>query len=316
MARVPAPVVRSRLVLETAIGLLESDHFASNQALVRLRRQGGSEWDVSLFASDSPAALEEVANGKVTMGIINPSAVLTLASRGIPPFRGALPLRAIAVIPSDDQLVLAVREETGLHAIEEVAVKRYPLRVSLRGQRRDHSVHLVLDHILAVAGWSLADLRSWGGEVRYDEGLPAHGSRLGDAIGGAVDAIFDEAADNWVDEALQGHMRVLTLSSQTLDRLEGWGYRRACLTPGSFPSLDESVETVDFSGFAVYVHENAPDELVSLICEVLDQRSDHMYSQSGAPLSIRTMCSNSNGAPLDVPFHDAAARYWREKGYL
>lgn len=307
-------VVRSRLVLEVAAELVGGVGFGPQQAMVLLRQQGTARWELSLFASDSADAVRAVADGSVDLGIVNPSAVLTLACRGVPPFRGPLPLRALAVIPSADQLVLAVRRDTGLVGTDELVARRVPLRVSLRGQR-DHSVHLVLDHVLQAAGCSLADLRQWGGAVHYDEGLPARGDRLRRTLAGERDAVFDEAAGSWLADALAGGLVPLQLPGPVLDRLESWGYRRAWLRPGAFPGLDADVETVDFSGFAVFVRRDAPDDLVRRVCAALQARRDRITDQTGEPVDVGAMVGDTADAPLDVALHDAAAAYWREQGY-
>lgn len=309
------PVVgRSRLVLEIASELVGQQGFGFPQAEVRLRAQGARNWQLSLFGSDAPAALESVHRGETTLAIVNPSAVLTVATRGIPPFRGPLDLRAIAVIPSEDQLVLAVRGDTGLVRLEEVGERRYPLRVSVRGQR-DHSVHLVLDHVLQAAGWSLGDLPLWGGSVCYDPDPPMRGDRLRKAADGEADALFDEAAVSWLGEALACGMRVLQMSPQTLARLESWGYRRSVLLSSQW-GLSRDTETIDFSGFAVYVSASAPHDLVRMICQALEKRASRITMQGGEGLSVSEACQGGPAAPLDVPFHDAAAEYWSERGYL
>jgi TRAP-type uncharacterized transport system substrate-binding protein len=293
--------------------LVGGQDFRPQQAMVLLRPQGATNWELSLFASDSAAAVTAVSDGSVTLGIVNPSVVLSLACRGVPPFRGPLPLRAVAVIPSGDQLVLAVRRDTGLTSTDELVQRKAPLRVTLRGQR-DHSVHLVLDHVLQAAGCSLADLRAWGGAVSYDEGLPARGDRLARALSGEVDAVFDEAAGSWLPDALAGGLVPLRLPGPALDRLQSWGYRRTWLRPDAFPGLDSEVETVDFSGFAVFVREDAPDDLVRRVCAALHARRDRITDQNGDPLDIGAMVSNTPEAPLDVPLHRAAADFWEEQG--
>lgn len=307
-------VVRSRLVLEMAAELVGAEGFRSQQAKVLLRPQGASSWELSLFASDSAAAVTAVADGSVTLGIVNPSAVLSLAYRGVSPFRGSLPLRTIAVIPSGDQLVLAVRRDTGLATTDDLVQRQVPLRVSLRGQR-DHSVHMVLDHVLQAAGCALADLRHWGGEVGYDEGLPARGQRLARALAGDVDAIFDEAAGSWFPDALAGGMVPLRLPSSALDRLESWGYRRTRLRPEEFPGLDDEIETVDFSGFAVFVHRDAPGDLVRKVCAALHARRDRIPDQTGEAIDFAAMVGDTAEAPLAAPLHPAAAAFWKQQGY-
>ena len=69
-----------------------------------------------------------------------------------------MPVRAITVLQSYDQLVLAVSEKTGLTSLEDIKQQRYPLRLSLRGQR-DHGSHLVVDEVLAAARFSLDAIR-------------------------------------------------------------------------------------------------------------------------------------------------------------
>src|SRR6266567_3156716 len=128
---------RSRLMLEVASRLVNRKDFPYLQARISLREQGADEWPLTLFASDSPATIQEVAAGKVQFAIINPSMILKLAVLGSAPFREAIALRAIAVLPSSDQMVFAVARETGLTSFRDIRERRFPLKVSLRGQR-DH----------------------------------------------------------------------------------------------------------------------------------------------------------------------------------
>src|SRR5882724_10269113 len=148
---------RSRLMLEVASELVNRRDLPYLQARVSLRAQGGNDWPV--------------ASGKVQFAIINPSMILKLAALGSPPFMEPLSLRAIAVLPSSDQMIFAVTEQTGLKSFTDIRERRYPLKVSLRGQP-DHSLHVITNHVLSAAGCSLDDIVSWGGEVRYDTGMP------------------------------------------------------------------------------------------------------------------------------------------------
>src|SRR4029450_11275650 len=77
---------RSRLMLEVASELVNRRDWPYLQARGGLREQGSNEWPVTLFASDSPAAIWEVASGKVQFAIINPSMILKLAASGSPAF--------------------------------------------------------------------------------------------------------------------------------------------------------------------------------------------------------------------------------------
>ena len=213
---------------------------------------------MTLFASDSPAAIWEVASGKVQFAIINPSMILKLAALGSAPFTEPLPLRAIAVLPSSDQMLFAVTEQTGLKSFKDIRERRFPLKVSLRGQP-DHSLHVITNHVLSAAGFSLDDIVSWGGEVRYDAGMPYGANRIGAVQRGEIDAIFDEGASTWGNMALELGMAFLALDEDLLPRLENAGLRRGLIERTNFPKLAGDVPTLDFSGWPIYTHQNTAD---------------------------------------------------------
>ena len=116
--------IRSRLVLEVAAEMIEQDGWPNRQARVSLRPQGADKWEVNMIASDGPAALDMVARGEMQVAISNPAMYLALAVRGTGPYQTAIPLRAITVIPSPDQLAFAVTEKTGLRSLEELQIGR------------------------------------------------------------------------------------------------------------------------------------------------------------------------------------------------
>jgi hypothetical protein len=212
-------------MLEVASELVSRKDWPYLQARVSLREQGSDSWPVTLFASDSPATIRDVASRQVQVGIINPSMILKLAALGTPPFNEPLPLRSIAVLPASDQMVFAVNERTGLKSILDVRKQKFPLRLSLRGQP-DHSLHIIVKHVLDAAGFSLEDLASWGGQVRYDAGMPYGENRIGALQRGQIDAIFDEGASAWGNMGLELGMTFLSLDEPILKRLESVGLRR------------------------------------------------------------------------------------------
>ena len=313
-----APVgIRSRLMLEVASELVGVREWPYKQVRMTLREQGGEAWGPTLFASDSPDVIHEVAAHDVQIAIINPGVVLTLAHRGTGPFKEPVPVRAITVIQSYDQLLLAVSEKTGLTSLDDIREKRYPLRVSLRGQR-SHATHLVLNEVLAAAGFSFDDIRAWGGEVRYDGGTPAKNpDRTGAVERGEADAIFDEAVGGWTEEALGLGMRPLPIDGPVLDRLEGLGFRRGTMAKASYPSLSSDHQTIDYSGFIVYTHADVPDDTVGAVCAALEARKDRIPPDTGeGPLPLDVMCKDTVEGPLGIPLHQAAEQFWRERGYL
>jgi TRAP-type uncharacterized transport system substrate-binding protein len=308
--------IRSKVVLEIASELVSDPDQAARQAKVLLRESPGRDWSVALFGSSTNEGIHEVVAGRAHLGIINPSAPLTLAYRGHAPFEGSQPIRAIGVIPSADQLIFAVRPETGLTTFEDIASTRFPLRVSTRGTP-DHCIHFILDHIAAAAGFTFAEMKSWGGELRREGRVPtADGPKFKALLSGEIDAIFDEGSDEWLAEALAAGLRVLPLAESTLRKLELMGYRRAVLSRAQYPLLSADVPTIDFSGWPIFVNAELDDGLVRRICAALDARRGTIPWQGDGPLPVERMSRNESDTPLDIPLHPAAELYWRERGYL
>jgi TRAP-type uncharacterized transport system substrate-binding protein len=306
---------RSRLMLEVASQLVNRKDFPYLQARVSLREQGTGEWPITLFASDSPATIQEVADGRVQFAIINPSMILKLAALGSAPFKEAIPLRVIAVLPSLDSMLFAVKQETGLKSFGDIRARKFPLRVSLRAQP-DHSLHVIVDHVLGVAGFSLDDIVSWGGEVRYDAGMAYGPNRIGAMGRGEIDAIFDEGASAWGNMALELGMNFLSLDESMLRPLESVGLRRGLIQQKYFPKLTGDVPTLDFSGWPIYTHRDTPDTTVADFCRALEQSKERIPWAQEAPLPLAQMVRDSPEGHLEVPLHAAAERFWRERGYL
>lgn len=306
---------RSRLVLEMASELVGLEDWKDKQIKLSLREQGAPRWNLCFFASDAPSGIDEVIRGDADLGIINPVEPLTLAYRGTGPYKNPSPLRVITTIPSADQLGFAVTENTGLNSLADIRERRFPLKVSLRGQRA-HSVQPMVEDTLAAYGFSLDDIRSWGGEVRYDPGLPDAPNRIGAVDRGEVNAIFDEAVNVWGDMALDLNMRFLALEEPILKKLEAVGYRRALITKAAAPKISKDVMSLDFSGWAVFTRADVSDEVITFICRGLEARKDKVPWQGTGPLPLERMCFDSPDTPMDVPLHPAAERFWRERGYL
>ena len=307
--------IRSRLVLEVASEMVDQREWPNRQARVSLRPQGAESWAVNMIASDGPAAIELVARGEMQLAISNPAMYLALAERGTGPYKAPVPLRAITIIPSPDQLAFAITEKTGVKSLHDIRERRAPLRVSLRGQR-DHALHPVVNEVLAAAGFSLDDIISWGGQVRFDDGLPMKDNRMGAMRRGEVDMIVDEAVRGWANAALDFGMRILPLDEKALRHLESLGLRRAVMPASRYPKLGKDLPTLDFSGFAVYTHADVPDAVVTSICAALEARKERIGWQEPGPLPLERMCRDTEDGPLVIPLHPAAERYWRERGYL
>jgi TRAP-type uncharacterized transport system substrate-binding protein len=311
------PVVqRSRMMLEVASALVAAEGWDDKQVEIRMRPQGAPEWGMCFFASDAPNSIDAVASGEAQFAICNPGGVLAMALKGTGPFKEPVPVRAITVFPQFDQMGLAVTAQSGLTSLAEIRDKRYPLKVSLRGQH-DHSVHLVTDQIFRAMGFSLDDITTWGGQVRYDEGMPTGPSRIGAVERGEIDAIFDEALPVWANAALELGMRFLPIEEPYLTQLEQMGLPRNPITRQEYPKLPADVPAIDFSGWPVFTLASTPDAVVTAFCAALEARKERIPWFGGeGPMPLDRMVQNTPEAPLTIPLHPAAERFWKGQGYI
>jgi TRAP-type uncharacterized transport system substrate-binding protein len=196
--------------------------------------------------------------------------------------------------------------------------------VTIRGQR-DHANHFLEREVMRAYGFSYEDIISWGGEVRFDPGLPDGTSTSGGNLtstrldmvrAGTVDAMFDEAVSRWINPVVDAGFRVLSIEEDVVQRLEAMGFRRSILRRSEFSSLPADVLTLDFSGWPIYTHADVPDDVVRWFCESLVARRDRMPWQGEGPLPLERMVKDSPEGPLDIPLHPAAERFWRHLGYL
>lgn len=300
-------------MLEVATGLVAMESWTHKQVRVDMRAQGASSWATSLFGSDGLDSVDDVLAARAQFAIINPS---TAARPALLRAGGQRELAAIATIPSYDQLGLAVTRSAGVSTLGEMVQAKPALTVSLRGNRPNHSVHMVLEDTLRAAGTSLAELNSWGGEIRYDDGLP-HGPVRSDAIRrGDADAVFDEGVYNWGELAGETGLVFLSVPDDVMARLEARGYRRGVVSAQRYTGLEVDVPTVDFSGFLVFTRTDTPDDVVTAFCEAIVSARERIPWQGGPSLPLEQMCADAVDAPLPLPLHAAAKQVWRSYGLL
>jgi TRAP-type uncharacterized transport system substrate-binding protein len=225
----------------------------------------------------------------------------------------------IAVLPHDDRLGFAVADRLGFAGLADIAAARYPLRVSVRGSV-DACTPIMVDVVLRAYGFSLDDIRGWGGEISYDQPMPNHPSRIGRLERGEIDAIFDEGIVMWANLLAAAGAGFLPLDSEHLTALEAQGFRRALIEKSRYPSLPADVPAVDYSGWPIYCRADTPAPLVEKFCQALVRRRDHIPWDIGGvsqpPLPLERMVRESPVTPLDVPLHPQAAAVWQQHGFL
>lgn len=311
-----AATVRSRLMLEVASELVGESGFDPKQVKIQFRDQGTDSWILQAFGSDALSAVPEVAAGGTQFAILNPASLATKALLGSDPFDEPIPLRAIATIPSHDQLGVAVATDLGVVSLEELAQEDKPLVFSLRGARPDHSIHHYVADLFDALALNNDVLDARGTRLEYHEGIPHQGERREMMATRGVDVIIDEGIYNWVDLAIDSGYRFLSFSDGLMGDMERRGYRSAVISSRDYAKLDHDVRTLDFSGFLIYTHADVSDDLVERFCRALVARRERIPWQGGPTLPLEQMVVGAVDAPLPIPFHPAAEAVWREVGVL
>ena len=304
-----------------AEGVLQTDTRVGRVVRLSLgTRPNEGKKDIAIsFATGSFREIIAVAEGKYSMAWVNPSVLLTMACRGKGPFRKRLPLRAVAVFPSWDVMGFAVHESTGITGLAQIAREKIPLRLSTgripRNELASSATMFTVSAVLKAAGFSLAQVRRWGGEI-HEAPHPSDPSRRAAIETGAVNAVFDEGIKSWGRTALQHGFRYLPVDGRVFKSLASLGYRPASLSSEHFKGLGEAVPTVDFSGWPMIVHAAMADDVAYALCEAIERRKDVFPTDNYKPLDIAQLCANDDQAPFDVPLHPGAQRFYRERGFL
>jgi TRAP-type uncharacterized transport system substrate-binding protein len=303
-----------------AEGVVQTDSRLGYYLRLSLLPRGKQGDCISLsFAADSFRELKLLAEGKVSIAWINPSASVTLAYRGTGPLRGRIPLRAIAVFPSWDVMGFAVHESTGITSLSQIKQERFPLRLSTgpvgRRDMIDSPVTFMVHAALKAAGFTVADLRGWGGKIQAVS-RPSHPDRRAGIENGTINAVFDEGIKSWGQTALDHGFRYLPIDGPVLKRLKAMGYRPGVVPKSHFKGMARDVPTIDFSGWPMVVRADMPNDVAYALCEALELRRRAIPTDNFRPLKIADLCANDDEAPYDVPLHPGARKFYRKRGYL
>jgi TRAP-type uncharacterized transport system substrate-binding protein len=286
--------------------------------LIAGNRTGSNSVPLS-FGAAGFAELKAVADGKLTLAWINPSVAVTLAYRGTGPFKKKLPLRVIATFPSYDVMGFAVRKSTGITSFAQIAKARFPLRLSTNVTSKEaisaSPTMFTVTAVMKAAGFTLADLKKWGGKV-ISVPRPSHPDRRDAIQNGAVDAVFDEGIKSWGQTAVDSGFVYLPIEGELLRRLARMGYRTSVVPKSRFKGMANDVSTVDFSGWPMAVHADLPNDVAYALCEAIEKRRKALPSDNFKAINIRQLCADDDEAPFNVPLHPGARRFYRERGYL
>ena len=260
------------------------------------------------MATGSPILALDVARGGLEMAMVNPSAFVTQAVRGVGLFKEPLPLRIVAMYPSFDRFVFMVHPKTGIRSLKDIKDRKYPLHVSIK-EDVTHSTRVFIDQALSYYGFSLADIVSWGGKLNLT-GAPADPRRTSALDAGELDAIFDEGLTVWMKFALAAGFEFIDLEPAHFEFLDTLGWRRVLLAKGVWNSPQDHW-CIDYSGWPLYAREDFPEHLAYEAAKGAVARAAEVVWEPEYE-GVHQIFTEAPTSPFDVPLHAGAARFWRE----
>ena len=110
--------MRSMLMLESVSHMMTETDWPYRAASIELTSQGDEVGAYRLFGANNPNSIWDVFERKIDISIMNPSAILRMADRGVGLFSEPMQVALIAVMPHYDQLGFAVSNSSGLTFVD------------------------------------------------------------------------------------------------------------------------------------------------------------------------------------------------------
>jgi TRAP-type uncharacterized transport system substrate-binding protein len=322
MAKMNARMMRTKMALEVAAELYTQRMFTmGNVATISIKPSSREEQFPGItigINGDLMGGMKapiEVGKQRVDVAFINPSAIVTMAYRGKGFYKEKQPLRALASFPSWDKMAFAVAKDLKVKSLHEIAERKIPLRVSTRSSGIYNTTSYTVNTILSLYGMSFSKIKGWGGSV-HEVPRPTSLERSDKIRTGRVNAVFDEGIHSWLDEALEHGFEVLPLERRIVKQLSALGYQASVIPTTRFRQLQADIDTIDFSGWPLITHRALSNDLAYSICRAIDSRQSVIPVDDDGPLDMRKICCGTETAPLGIPLHPRAKRYYEEKGYL
>jgi TRAP-type uncharacterized transport system substrate-binding protein len=281
-----------------------------------------SRVSISSVRAGGIEALHLVEDGEADLCLVTPAMLMPQALRGDGMFRDRPTphLRALAVLPQNDRLVLAVDSSLGITSFEGLRAAKPPLRIATASDDGTNFIGHVARLFMAAHGLDEAVLHGWG--ARYVTDTNPRDS-LARFPRGEANAVLQEAVMTpwWADLVESGRVTVLPAEPHalaTLQREQGFGTNP--LPAGYWAPLTEETPALDFADFLVLVRDDLPEPIAHLLTWCLAETREAIERQyrhlppNRAPLSYPLVPERM--ARTSVPLHEGARRYYRDAGVL
>jgi hypothetical protein len=216
----------------------------------------------------------------------------------------------IACINRPSWIGVAVRAETGIADLSEIAARQLPVRVKA-------GTGLIFDLNWVHYGLSRKLIESWGGQfIQLDLEAP----RILWVLSGEVDLFVDTVyaaytpeARHWWGASVLHDLRFLPLPDALIQQI----CAKAGGDPGFIPTRLMRGVTTDIPTVArlpqiIYTRDDMPEDFAYLLAKTLDD-DRHLFRETHIPYSYdpKTVARD-----IGIPPHPGATRYYREMGYL
>ena len=228
-------------------------------------------------------------------------------------------LRAIAVLPQRDALVIAIDSKLGINSIAALQERRPALTWAVGLDDGVNMVGLATRLLLDAAGIPRALLESWGGAFLEGEApwdvIPLATSFKADAV------IFEAIMTPYWKQLMAARpMTFFSLDDPLVRRLEGTGLTATTVPPGRFAGQESPIQTVDFSDFLLLARADLPEDVAYLLAWCLCETRETIESQykhlrpEDSPLTYPLDPARMVKAPIAL--HRGAELYYQRAGLL
>lgn len=264
-------------------------------------------------------SIDAVLSGEADIAVLTPTAAARLFANGwgISEGQSAPQLRALAVIPQRDRLVVAVDAELPVHELHDLADPRLApdLRLATSADDGINLVGYAAHRVLDFAGVDVAALVESGAAVMYDERpFPVvDWLRTGRANVIIHEAIMMPA---WQRAGTERNLRYLPVPNTVLDRFDAWGWPAATVPANYLPGLAADLQTLDFSDFVVLTSAELDDDVAYLATWCMVQTRQALEAQYAHIASDRSPVTYpldpARMADTPIALHPAAERAYAD----
>jgi TRAP-type uncharacterized transport system substrate-binding protein len=255
-------------------------------------------------------SVRAVGRGEVDAALTTPAAFATAALDGTGLYEGeGFPdLRALAVIPQRDRLVVAVHKSFDITTFEGLRNQKPQLTVATSIGDGINHVGVAARALLDRAG---VDIVGWGGEFLDDE-RPFES--FGHVLEGRANAVVHEAVmlPHW--QQFGPDYNFLEVEPDVLDGLQrDFSWPAADVADGFFPGRS-GFRTLDFSDFLLLTRSDLAEDVAYAIAWILGETREIIESQyqhlppERSPITYPLDPVTMGVAP--IPLHPGAARYY------